>query len=426
MLVYTSVPPLAVINSDPPPGGVKQNYQSVTLTFNAPLQDEDLKRYVSLEPAVSNFGVYWNPYDRQMYVDGAYLPSENYTLRVSPELADKWGGNLGSEFILSFSTAPLQPSIMISNASEALFLTAQDDSLPAQVTNLSTLDLSLGSTPLSDFIAMLSGDNAYEYRRSYTPSDQRSWQQNLEIAPNRSQPVQVYVSPERTPLPAGLYHLRFNSLPADVYFDPYLMVVSDVQVTFKMGATDVLVWAVKMNDNSPMASAPVSIYDGKGQLLASGSTNAEGVFYSQIPAISDPYTTYYAVIAQPGQPDFGMALSSWSSGINPWDFNIRQDIVPPRLGGYIYTDRPIYRPGQTIYFRAALRDTFNGRYDLPELSSVPMVLYQDYGTEIARFDLPLSAYGTLQWRVHPACRCQTRLLPASRRDAGKVGFSASG
>jgi hypothetical protein len=395
MLVYTSVPPLAVTSSDPPPGGVKQNYQSVSLTFNAPVQDEDLKRYVSVEPEVTNFGVYWNPYDRQMYIDGDYLPSENYTLRISPELPDVWGGNLGSEFTLSFAIAPLPPSIMITNASEALFLTAQDNSLPAQVTNLSRLELSLGSTPLSDFIAMLSGENAYEYRRSYIPADQRSWQQTLEVAPNRSQSVEVYVSPERTPLPPGLYHLRFNNLPADVYIDPYLMVVSDVQVTFKIGVTDVLVWAVEMDDSTPLVDAPVSIYDGKGQMLASGNTNAEGVFYSQIPAIADPYTTFYAVVAQPGQPDFGMALSTWSNGINPWDFGISADIVPPRLGGYIYTDRPIYRPGQTIYFRAALRDAFNGRYALPELSTLPMVLYQDYGTEIARFDLPLSAYGTV-------------------------------
>jgi hypothetical protein len=418
MLVYTSNPPVAIINSDPPEGGVKPNYQSVTLSLNAPVLDEDLKRYFSLEPAVSNFGVYWNPYDRQIYVDGAYLPSQSYTLRVSPDLPDRWGGSLGSEFILNFSTAPLQPSIMITNASEALFLTAQDDSLPAQVTNLPILNLSLGSASLPDFIAMLSGDNGYEYRRNYQPADQRSWQQNLEIAPNTSQPVQVYVSPERTPLSPGLYHLRFDKLPADIYLDPYLMVISDVQVTFKLGATDALVWAMQMDGVTPLASAPVAIYDGYGQLLASGNTDSQGIFYSQIPAIANPYTTFYAVIDQPGQPDFGMALSTWSSGINPWEFGIRGNVVPPQLGGYIYTDRPIYRPGQTIYFRAVLRDEFNGRYNLPDLSSVPLVLYQDYGSEIARFDLPLSAYGTVngEYTLPPDARPGYYRLAAEMSD----------
>ncbi len=392
---YVTLPNLAISSSDPPQGGVKPYYQSVVLTFNAPIKEDNLKQYLSIEPEIPNFQVYWNPYDRQMYVDGGYTPGENYTLRVSPELSDIWGGRLGAEYVLSFTNAQLPPAINLIYGAEAIFLTSQDNSLPAQITNLSVLNMALGSVKLSDFMGMVSGENAYELRNQYRPGDMRAWQQAVDVPPNQIQPVQLFVSPDRTPLQPGLYYLRFNNLPTDVYAGPYLMVVSDVQVTFKLGATDVLVWAVAVDGNAPLANAPVTIYDSQGQVLASGKTDAEGIFYSSIAPISEVYNTFYAVVSEPGQADFGMALSSWSQGIAPWDFEIASNIRPPSLSGYLYTDRPIYRPGQTVYFRAVVRDAFNGRYSLPDISSLPLVLYYDYGQEIARFDLPLSPYGTL-------------------------------
>lgn len=392
---YITVPNLAVVSSDPTEGGVKQYYQSVVLTFNAPVKEENLKQYVRVEPGIPDFQVYWNPYDRQMYVEGSYSPAQSYTLRISPELSDIWGGRLGREFVLNFTNAQLPSAVNLTYGSEAIFLTTRDNTLPAQITNLSLLNMALGSVPLPDFIKLLSGEYAYEQRSQYRPADERAWQQAVDVPPNQIQPVQLFVSPDRTPLQPGLYHLRFNNLPADVYAGPYLLVVSDVQVTFKLGATDALVWAVALDGNTPLAGVPVAIYDNTGQILASGNTDADGIFYSLIPTLRDTYNTFYAVLSQPGQADFGMALSSWSQGISPWDFEIISDIRPPHLAGYLYTDRPIYRPGQTVYFRAVVRDAFNGRYSLPDIGSLPMVLYYDYGQEIARFELPLSAYGTL-------------------------------
>ena len=39
---------------------------------------------------------------------------------------------------------------------------------------------------------------------------------------------------------------------------------------------------------------------------------------------------------------------------------------------YMYTDRPIYRAGHTVYFRGIVRQAFNGRYELPPLTEIPL------------------------------------------------------
>ncbi len=53
-------------------------------------------------------------------------------------------------------------------------------------------------------------------------------------------------------------------------------------------------------------------------------------------------------------------------GISPWEFGLNVAYNPPTpTFAYIYTDRPIYRPGDTIYYKGIVRDANYGRYFLP-------------------------------------------------------------
>ena len=45
---------------------------------------------------------------------------------------------------------------------------------------------------------------------------------------------------------------------------------------------------------------------------------------------------------------------------------------------YVYTDRPIYRPGQTVYFRAVARGKDNGRYYNPDLQEINIDVVSPY------------------------------------------------
>ena len=56
--------------------------------------------------------------------------------------------------------------------------------------------------------------------------------------------------------------------------------------------------------------------------------------------------------AKPGSDVFGLALNDWSDGIGPWDFGIDGRFYSEPYNVYFTTDRPIYRPGQTVFFKA--------------------------------------------------------------------------
>lgn len=388
-------PQLGVQRSEPVQGGVKQNYAGVTLYMSGPLlQNVDLTKYISMQPEVPNLAAWWSEYDRMLGVTGDFTPRIDYTLIVSADLPDPWGGSLGQPYVLNFRSAPLDPALFINLYSDVLFLTPEDDAIAVQATNLSQLPLQVGRLPLQDFVQLYSGPDSYNRRQSYRSPDQRSWTQALSLTPDRSENVKVFLTPGGETLSPGLYYMRFNTGNERIYAGPYLLAVSNIQMMMKLSANQAFIWAVSVDTGQPLAQAPVRILGPQGELLGEGQTDEQGVSQVNIATLQDPYSVVYAVTGEPGDPDFGVALSNWNQGVSPWDFGLQSDLQGPRLKGYLYTDRPIYRPGDQVNFRAVIRQANNGRYTLPDLGSLPLTLYQDYGNPVVNFDLPLSEMGT--------------------------------
>jgi uncharacterized protein YfaS (alpha-2-macroglobulin family) len=61
---------------------------------------------------------------------------------------------------------------------------------------------------------------------------------------------------------------------------------------------------------------------------------------------------------------------------------------------YIYTDRPIYRPGQTVYLRGIDRIGFDASYEVWTKDPVALTVDNSRGEEIYNTTLPVSVYGT--------------------------------
>ena len=173
------------------------------------------------------------------------------------------------------------------------------------------------------------------------------------LTPSRSEPVALPLAGTGKDLATGFYFVRVGSPQLDQATDvqgstdrKYLVAASHLNLTFKIGATDALLWATDLRTNEPV-SASFTIYDNSEIPVVSGQTDAQGLWYGEFSPQEKPGQTYTALLSEPGLEDFGVAQSSWSSGVSPWDFGISLQSRPPEPETYLYTDRPIYRPGQT-------------------------------------------------------------------------------
>ncbi len=67
---------------------------------------------------------------------------------------------------------------------------------------------------------------------------------------------------------------------------------------------------------------------------------------------------------------------------------------PPSLKTYIYSDRPIYKPGDTIEWKSISRDSKNNTLTIPEVKSITLTLKSDDDVTLETTEAALDAYGT--------------------------------
>lgn len=400
----TTIPDLTVISWRTPETVL--NYGYMNLRFSGPLKADDFTQLLHFEPQVPNLSTYLNRDDHTLGITGFFQPSTDYTLTLSADLSDPWGQKLGKPFVLRFRTPSARPDLLVSASSSGglfAYLTPRDAGLEAQAVNLNQVEVTMAGISFSDLIDFI-GDNGYDRVQKFSPSHPTSFRRALSLGPDRSQSVTVPLSADGQPLAPGLYWASIQSpdlhSARETALSPLVLIVSPLNLVFKVSASDALVWAMNLETNAPAANADVRVYDQNGNLLVRGRTDTNGLFQSQIPKQKDTYRTFVAVVGQPGQPGFGLALSSWHQGITGWEFDLPGDLRGPRDMAYGYTDRPIYRPGQKVYFRAVVRHADNGRYSLPDRSRVRAEIYGTGGLDgksrlLATFNLPLSAFGTV-------------------------------
>ncbi len=390
---WHTVPGLDITGSAPEQGGTKANYESIYLYTSSYLDNNDIQKFISLSPAIGNFSTWMDPNGTTLYIWGTFDPATDYTLTVSPDLTDLWGSRLGKTYTLHFRTADFDPAVSFPYSVDTAFLTNHDQGLLGQVTNVSSLPISVGSLTINDLVQMF-GNGGYDFRQNFVPRDAQSWTFYPDAPNNQATSVTIPLSPGGGPRTPGLYFMRLNIPGNYAYTNTSILAVSHYQTTLKLGPNDAFVWAVDLDTNTPASDLPVAIYAQSGQEIASGRTDSNGVFQASISSYEDPYDASFAMLGTPGADNFGFAMASWNEGVTPWNFDISVNYSPAKNFVYIYTDRPIYRPGDTVRFRLVVRQALNGRYSMPDMSSYPLIVNNSLGTQAASFDLPLNAFAS--------------------------------
>lgn len=188
------------------------------------------------------------------------------------------------------------------------------------------------------------------------------------------------------PLPPGCYvALPRSSGIRSAY--PVWFTVSAFGLVTKQSASALLVHAVDILTGAPVAGVEVkaSLYPSgwqepaeaaPGPVRLAGTTGSDGLWRA---AASSPSSS--AVIIGVRGHEVQVASSyHW--------FDSRQHAA------YVYTDRPIYRPGNTVSFKGIVRRILDPGYSIPEGSTVDVEVTDSKGNRIYRQQLPLSSWGS--------------------------------
>jgi hypothetical protein len=184
-------------------------------------------------------------------------------------------------------------------------------------------------------------------------------------------------------LAPGIYYLRADQLPTRNFPIRQGLAVVTANITIKQGPEGSLIWVTDLATAEPVAQAAISIYNRHGTRLDSGLTDDNGLFSTEVYQFDDDEydrKTGLYVVAE-GENLYGVW---YANGIDN----------PPAEIAYIYTDRPIYRPGETVYFRGIVRLQDDLAYPLMSDETVHIRIQDRRSRDLWEGDLPLNDFGT--------------------------------
>jgi len=129
------------------------------------------------------------------------------------------------------------------------------------------------------------------------------------------------------------------------------ILASDIGLTVKQGKANVITAIVNdLHSTAPVANAQVNIYSYQMQVVASGTTNANGIAEISVPANEKPYF----VVASTGQHKAYVSLT-YSLSLSLSEFNV-SGANSGGSKGFVFGERGVWRPGDSIYVSFILQD----------------------------------------------------------------------
>jgi uncharacterized protein YfaS (alpha-2-macroglobulin family) len=182
------------------------------------------------------------------------------------------------------------------------------------------------------------------------------------------------------PLPVGLYLVEAT----DGHYKAYtLLMVSRMVLITRTTSGTILAYAVDRQSGAPVAHVQVKFGFGRNQ-EGSAETDADGVAELHGPANQQDQASLWVITT--ADHDFA-AVTPGS-----WAFSNAQN---NKWASYVYTDRPVYRPGNTMHWKAIVRARVQDHLALPKLASMRVRIADEQDHSVFDQQMPVSADGTV-------------------------------
>ncbi|MFC1464285.1 MAG: Ig-like domain-containing protein [Candidatus Brachytrichaceae bacterium NZ_4S206] len=407
---FQAVPLPAVVSTRPANGQDRAPANDgFSIRFSAPMSVPTVIANLAFDPPITLTGVYsyYDEFSNEFSLNVNLKPSTAYRVRIGGDATDIYGVRIGQDTEVRFSTGPLPPLVIVqSDGLIGTYNAAQPTQLFVLHRNVTRLDFALAPLTPQQFYDLTGAPNSYENLRAFKPGADpavRRWSVMTTAGLNESANYKVSLGEGGGALPTGIYLLELSApelVALDRDFQPirHIVIVTNVHIGLKRGDREGLAWVTNLNTGAPLSGVPVSFRDNTFAEIASATTGGgeeAGQAFATFPESYRPYHTLYALVGEPGAPGpFGVAWSEMSYGINIYDFNLPGRYQAEPFFAYVYTDRPIYRPGQMVFYKGIVRRDDDARYTVPaDVPQVNLAIFNNQGQQVFSATVPLDANG---------------------------------
>jgi len=349
----------------------------IYLEFTHPLDPagtENMVRVVGLTVTAENVAVYGST----LVLNGLPVKNETeYTLRVSPELKDLWGRKLGAALETTVEIEPAASYVDIPNRGSRMLEAAFPPKIAWEAQN-----------PLAVRRAIRKAAGPYERipDAALSPMGLGAFPENVrhfqvdDLLPflgsgGKGSVALGWETKTRSAWEEGRVETDADWLTVQV---------TDLGLSTRYGYNRLLAWATRLSTGEPVAGARVELLEGR-QLVLEGRTDTQGLAVFDFPEgfFRTRFTAPRTNSGAGGPFGTGLRIRVTVSGgaaaggdevefipndsHNLWRFDVAAeesplDIEKKRPTVFLFTDRGLYRPGETLSFRGIDRDWQTGTY----------------------------------------------------------------
>ena len=378
--------------------------ESFSLGFSNPVKYSELYRQMSVEPSTAlppldqergDYEGYRDERKRTAYLalpNGMFKSDALYTFKVSPELADIYGNKLGKAF--SFQLGPMDYCPYWSMPSGFGIL---EGYLPARhpfaSMNAGALDIVKARVSEANLIPFYRGNMNDEsllsgpVQKSWNPSE---GQRNFKLSTFLD--YAGIFGPEE----GGFGYLRAPGM----HDYPYRALdnLTRLGITLKSSQDSTLIWTSFLKTGRPAPAVPVEIRNDENKVLWTGVTDRQG--FADAPGwlklgIADWQRWQRPALWIFARHKNGTAVmnTGWTGGVEPWRFSVNYDNYPRprRYSAAVFTERGVYRPGETVDMKGFGRKLAGGDWEALDLPAVQLSVKDSRGNRVFKTTVPVSA-----------------------------------
>jgi uncharacterized protein YfaS (alpha-2-macroglobulin family) len=345
----------------------------LSVRFNNPLDLSILKPLISVEPSIP-FTLSGGASEVELH--GAFQPATRYAIKIAKAPTGVRKSACPRPDTLSVYVPDVEPSFWFEHE-EGYLGTQGNRTILAHAVNVTDLRASAYRVYDNNLVAWRNAHHRYwQSTEGYSrPIATRAL--HLSRQKNITQDVRISLE-ELLPADAprdGVYVINLGSTQATGTEDQddeearhhfvgdehsVVVTLSDTGLTAKRGRTALTVWATSLRSARPLSGVRVRVYSNKNQLLGEGLTDGDGcaTITPQASATGEEPSVILADRAD-GAPQAGRDLTWLDLRVGHLSFGEAEigGATYLRVGyeAFIYTDRGVYRPGETVQLRAIVR-----------------------------------------------------------------------
>lgn len=355
----------------------------IIVTASQQIDPEKAAKYIEVVPALGNQTIETS--DNVMTIKGNIKPEGEVKLKIAKGLPGLYGGVLENEYTEYLTADDVEPIMRFSDRKGIYLMRGGMENLKIETVNVPEVEVEIQEVFQNNMLFFFANNysyDSYRYRAAY------GFEENLDFetgdygksiyteeikfggAKNEFQYATINLHKAINQRFKGIYVVKITSNDDYYVRDAKIISFSDIGLIAKYSGTDLMVFANSIKTTQSLAGVNVNLISSNNQILATAVTDAQGI--ANFPNVKEKVKDFTPRLISAEMGDDFNFIDLDATEIETSRYDVGGKMVSSDFyDTYIYSDRNIYRPGETANLSAIVRDAAFGIVkDLPVVAKI--------------------------------------------------------